>query len=137
MSQINFGDLFVRVYTLMVGLAFGLGTVTISGGAARFSSPSFDGPKNLVSWLPFLPEHTYWGLIFLAYGCGLVVSMGRQYAVHILRLGIVVFLFLAVGMSASLIGAPKAALTGVVTYTAIASLFLLLSDHLRVHGWGG
>lgn len=136
LSRIDFHDLFVRTYVLMVGLTFGLGSVILTGGSERFSGPSFAGPRVLAEPLPWLQPHVYWGLLFLLHGLLLVTALGRQRAVHVLRFGIVVFWFLAFGFVVSGFQQSTAALTGVVAYLVVGSLFLVLSDHVRARGWG-
>lgn len=135
-SRIDFHSLFVRAYTLMVGLCFGLGAVVLTGGEPRFSAPSFTGPKALVGWLPFLPPYAWWGALFILHGIVLVLSLGRSYAVHVLRFGIVVFWFLSFAFVVSAVREPTAGIMAVVAYAVFGALFLFLSDHLSAHGWG-
>lgn len=136
-SGIDFHTLFVRTYSLMIGLQFGLGAVMIAGGRERFSAPSFDGPRDLVAALPYFPPHVYWGLLFLLHGAALVLTMGRRGAIHVLRFGLVVCMFLTIAFLISVFTNPVAALVWVVTYAALGVLFLLLADHLHDRGWTG
>lgn len=125
----------LRLYTLLVGLSFGLGTVILTGGPQRFASPSFDGPKALTSVLPWFSPHTYWGLLFAAYGLALIGALGRWQAVHVLRFGVVVYMFLAVALTVSVFTNPIAALTGVVTYLVLAGFHAVVSEHIAHTGW--
>lgn len=134
-SSVDYHDLFVRVYGLMIGLSFGLGAVILSGGPRRFNNPTFEGPRDLVAWLPLMPPYAWWGVMFLVYGTVLAVCIGRMVAVHVLRFGIVVFAFLTIAFLSSVLQSPVAVMTGVVAYLVFALLFAVLQDHLSASGW--
>lgn len=139
-------NLFVRFYTLAAGLAFGLAGAFALGGASRFAGPSFEGARDLVSWLPGHP-HLWWGALFAVYGVALVASLGRAIAVHVLRFGVVVYLFLTVSFVSSVVferaavlqdgSIVRAALSGIVAYGTFTVFHLTLSDHLTHRGWEG
>lgn len=126
--------LFVRFYALCACLGIGLGVAILSGGTARFSGPSWKGPEALVTWIP-VPAHWIWGGIFLIYGLTVVGVLGRTVSVHILRLGIVLYFFLAISFIGSVAIDPRASITGFVAYFAFAVVHLYLSDHLAHRGW--
>ena len=116
-----------RVYGTMIGLMVGLGVAVLSGGPGRFSGPSFQGPKDLISWLPFWPEYIYWGLLFLLHGISLVVAQGKTWEHHVLRFGTVVCFFWVTGFIKAAFDTPVAALTGIVAYSAFGLIFAFLS----------
>lgn len=131
----SYSKLFVRLYVLCACLGIGLGVAILVGGAHRFSGPSFVGPRDLVEpWLPW-PAYWAWGTLFASYGLWVVFALGRRHAVHTLRFGVVVYLFLVLSFARSVGMDVRASLTGVVAYSAIAVLHLLLSDHLAHRGW--
>lgn len=130
----NYNSLFVRVYALMACLGIGLGVAVAVGGDDRFSEPSFTTPRALVSWLPIAP-HWVWGLMFIVFGTVLVITLGRRIAVHVLRFGIVVYLFLATSFAGSVQVDARASFVGIVFCSGLAVLHLLLSDHLTSKGW--
>ena len=132
--RLSTDSLFVRFYALCACLGIGLGGVILSGGEARFSGPSFKGPTALVAWAP-LPAHWIWGVFFLAYGLILVGTLGRPAAVHVLRVGIILYTFLAISFIGSVTFDPRASLTGFVAYLGFAVAHLYLSDHLHARGW--
>lgn len=129
-------DLLVRSYVLLAALSCGVGGVILAGGAERFSGPSFEGPRDLVAWLP-LDAWVWWGTLFMAHGVALALALKRPLAVHMLRFGMVVYAFLAITFAASVFQEPAAAATGVIAYTGFAALALFASDHLEHHGWEG
>jgi len=129
------GGLFaVRFYVLGTCLAIGLAVAIVGGGDARFSAPSFDGPRGLVSWTGFDP-HLVWGAAFLAYGIVLVGGLGRTWAIHALRFGLVLYWFLAISFTGSLFTQPTASATGLVAYACIGVAHALLADHFHAYGW--
>lgn len=132
---VPYSSLFVRVYILLVSLAFGLAVAVWVGGEQRFSGPSFAGARALVEWIPFLDPSWAWGGLFFAHGAWLVFSLGRVVAIHALRFGIVVYFFFVVTLISSVISQPLAALTGIVVYSAVAALHAFMADHLAHRGW--
>ncbi len=126
--------LLIQMYMLKVALAFGLGGVVLMGGSGRFSNTTFGGPRDLVDWTG-IPAHVIWGLMFLALGTGLIWSVGKPAAVHFLRFGMVVYVFLVITFVVSVVNSPTAALTGVVAYGVFATAHALLSTHLAAYGW--
>lgn len=130
-------DLFMRIYVLMAALSCGVGAVILTGGASRFSGPGFRGPRDLVAWLPFFDAWVYWGALFALHGIALALSMKRSIAVHTLRFGMVVYVFLAITFVVSVFKEPTAAAVGSVAYFVFAILALFMSDHLERFGWEG
>lgn len=129
--------LFVRFYALMACIAIGLGIAFFVGGEVRFSGHGFVGAHDLVAWLP-IPAYLSWAALFLIYGLGLVAALGKKdLAIHLLRFGVVIYLFLVTSFVRSAMLDPVAALSGIVIYTATAVAHLFLSDHLTQLGWGG
>lgn len=134
-AQINPSTIAVRMYTLLVGLALGLGGVILLGGHDRFAGESFHGARMLVEWVPVAPPWVLWGSLFIAYGLSLAWSMGRDIGVHALRFGVVVYMFLVISFLESLFPEPTAALTAVVAYTTFALIHGVLSVHVEKYGW--
>jgi len=124
----------VKVYVLMAALAMGMSGAFIVGGEARFSSPSFTVPAQLVQALPF-GSNVAWGTFFFCYAIALIYTLGRSGAIHVLRFGIALYLFLAISFGGSVVVDTKAAASGAITYIAIATLHLFLQDHLSSRGW--
>ena len=135
-TVIHFNTLFVRFYVLVTGLAFGLGGAFLLGGPERFSSPSFAGLRNLFGWTG-IPPHLTVAALFSIYGFLLVMQLGRWHAVHVLRAGIAVYLFLVLGLAYAVAIDGRAALSGVVVYSVAAIAHAYLSDHLTHRGWEG
>lgn len=140
-------NLFVRLYVLMAGLGFALGGAFALGGSQRFASPAFEGARDLVAFLPG-QAHVWWGGLFIFYGVLLVAALGRRVAaIHVLRFGVVVYLFLTTSFISSVVferslvladgSVVKAALSGIVAYGSFAIAHLILSDHLTHKGWEG
>lgn len=134
MRDVTNGLFAVRAYVLLTCLSIALGVVLTVGGPVRFSERSFDGPRALVEWAPF-QAHYVWGAAFLLYSMALVAALGRPRAIHVLRLGLVVYFFLAAGFIGSAIGAPDANLLLAVVLLAVGVLHALLSDHFQTKGW--
>lgn len=126
-------EILLQTYMLMVALSFGLGGVIIAGGEQRFSGPSFKGARDLVSWAG--DPHLLWGAMFILLGALLVWGVGKRMAIHFLRFGLVVFVFLALSFVRSISVSPAVALTGIVAYAIFGALHLALSLHLDKHGW--
>lgn len=135
-TRLNFTTLFLRCYVLAACQGVALGGVFLLGGANRFAGPSFETPRNLFAWTG-LPAHWIWGGVFLTYGLALVLSLGRERAVHVLRGGLALYLFLALSFAGSVFADARAAMSGFVSYTIIALIHLVLSDHLHNRGWEG
>lgn len=133
--MLHYNTLFIRLYVTLLAVAVGLG-VAFGSSAIRFAGPSFKGAVNLVTWLPF-PPHLIWGGLFLTYGTTLLLLLGRMAAIHALRAGVVLYLFLATSFVHSMFLQPMAAASGVVVYTGIAVIHAFLSDHLTHQGWEG
>lgn len=133
-TRIEFSTLFVRLYVLMVALAFGLGAAFLLGKTERFSEPSLAGMRNLVGWLPVAP-HILWGAVFLVFGLSLIGALGRSVAVHVLRGGMVIYLFMVTGLVMAPFEEPKASLTGIVVYMGMFGCHAVLADHLAHRGW--
>ena len=133
-TRLNFTTLFLRCYVLAACQGVALGGVFLLGGDNRFSSPSFETPRNLLAWTG-LPAHWGWGTVFLMYGLALVMSLGQDRAVHVLRMGLALYLFLALSFAGSVFADARAAMSGFVSYTIIALIHLVLSDHLHGRGW--
>lgn len=136
-SSVKFNSLFVKFYVLAASLAIGIGLAFVIGGEARFSGPSFVGPRNLVGWLPLLDPHMIWGLVFVLHGLVLVFSMGRRFALKPLRGGVALYLFLVLSFIQSVAVDARAAASGIVAYAVIAAMHLVLADHLAARGWEG
>lgn len=128
------GGLFVKVYMLMVALAGGLASAFLVGGEARFAGPSFATPRALVQWLP-IDAYLVWGIGALAYAVCLILTLGRPLAIHVLRAGIILYFLLALSFAGSVVVDAKAAASGFTTYFVIATLHLVLQDHLSSRGW--
>lgn len=126
--------LLLQIYSLKIALAFGLGAVILAGGDQRFNNPSFQSPRDLVSWTG-LDARVVWGILFLALGAALVFTIGMRLAVHVLRFGMVVYMFLVVGFIVSVINSPAASLTGIVAYGTFGIAHALVSVHLDKYGW--
>lgn len=126
--------LFVRLYCTLVVLATGLGVVVLFGGENRFSAPGFAGARALVSFVPVKP-YVAWGLIFLAYGLALLAALGKRAAVHVLRFGMMLYIFFAIGLLKSVLDSPITAATGVVVYGCCMLFHAFLSDYLDHNGW--
>lgn len=135
-TNVKYNSLFVQFYSLSIGLAFGLGGAFLLGGTARFAGPDFAGAISMVAWLP-VSAHVIWGVIFLGYGLALVFLIGRRAAIHALRAGVALYLFLVSGFVIALWLDGRAALSGIVAYGVFAIAHLLLSDHLLSRGWEG
>lgn len=128
--------LFVRTYILCACLAIGIGSVILLGGARRFNAPIFRTPRALVEWLPMDP-HWSWGLLFLAHGVALALTYARATALHVLRFGIVVHLFMAIGVASSVALEARAPAVAVVGFLFFAGIHLFLSDYLAGRDWDG
>lgn len=127
--------LFIRMYAVTVLLAAGLGAVVLYGREERFSGPAFAGPRDFVEWVPVLAPYQVWAGAFLIYGLLLVAALGRAYAVHVLRVGMILYFFFSLSFALSVLSNPVAAATGVVAYLCFFLIHLFLSDHLSATGW--
>jgi hypothetical protein len=137
MRRVTSGGLFaVRFYVLLTCLSIALGVVVSLGGAERFSEPSFDGPRAIVQWMP-IEEHYVWGAMLLVFSLALVGALGRGVAIHVLRVGLVVYFFLAAGFIGSAIVEPTASLILSVVFLGIGTAHALLADHFDARGWEG
>lgn len=121
----------LQLYALLLGISMSLGAVILLGGAARFSSPSFDRPKSLVEWMPGAP-HTAWGYIFLITGFMLLIGMGSMRVISYLIFAGAVYWFWAFGFFLSVLSGPEAALTATITYGGVGAAHILLAAHIRV-----
>jgi hypothetical protein len=126
--------LLIQMYSLKVALAFGLSAVIVAGGEERFSGDAFKGPRALVAWLPVEP-YMPWATLFLLLGAALVYGIGKPVAIHVLRFGMVVYVFLLIAFACSAFQDPTVAFTGCVAYTVFAAAHLLVSAHLDTYGW--
>lgn len=126
--------LLLQMYSLKVALACGLGAVILAGGDERFSAPALGSAKDLVAWTGANPR-IVWGLLFLAIGVALIWALGKRVAIHILRFGLVVYMFFVVGLAISVFRDPAAGLMGIVVFTVLGAAHALLSVHLEKYGW--
>jgi hypothetical protein len=133
---LNYTSLFLRGYVLMAAQGLGLGGVFMFGGESRFSGPAFHSLRDLTEWTT-IPPHWVWGGVFMAYGFTLVFALGKSWAVHVLRGGLALYLFLALSFGGSAWNDERAAWSGLVSYSILAVVHLILSDHLSSRGWEG
>lgn len=138
-AHLDFRLLFVRLYVLLTGLTLCCGGVVLAGGETRFSGPAYDTPRALAkAFLPdFMPPYQWWGVLFLLLGAALALSTGHMIAVHVLRFGIVVNWFLALGLAGSAWHNATVGLLGMMMFVGAGGLYLIMADHLYTRRWDG
>lgn len=128
-------SLFVKCYVLMVALAMGLGGVILAGGRERFTADdTWSSARALVGWLPVAP-YMVWGVLFFIGGIAMVATMGRSSAVLALRVGLVIYVFLALALGVAAASHSDVSWAHSVIYGVAGILHLTLSDHLARRGW--
>lgn len=133
----EFGSLHVRIYVILAALSCGLGGVILTGQEQRFSAPTFAQARALVEWWPFAPPWALWGTMFVLYGTALALAFGRPIAVHVVRFGMVPYLFFTITILFSGFADIRASLTGVVAYSTFFALHAVVADHLAHRSWAG